>query len=354
MSADGPSATIDSATWSMARLVLLDIDAHLATTDQRIAADTVGALELVRAAGHTVLLSTGRSLVGLLRLAGRLGLNEGYAICSHGALTVRLDPGMPSGYEVIDAVTFDLAALILQLEDLRLLAQTRIAAEEAGAGWRVNHRFETGLRGFQEQVPLARLRGEATTQARLHAAGISQYTDILAAATGLTVTPTGPDSCDVTGPDTSLAAACDVARDRLGLPAHTTTAVRDSLHDSVNVLIPPDALRPGLSALAAQLTAAVTTAATTGGSEAEVAVRVWLGDDVHLSRAELWSRRRHGWVRSAPIPAGRGATMRDVEHAALDAGLPFPRGTEGRRRPWWRSIADDRAPAGFELPLGRT
>lgn len=87
-----------------------------------------------------------------------------------------------------------------------------------------------------------------------------------------------------------------------------------------------------------------------------MAIRVWHGDDVYLAGAELWTCRRHGWMRHAPVPAGRGATIRDVAHAALDAGLTFPRGTEGRRRPWWRSTAyDDHGdgPAGFELTPAR-
>lgn len=352
MSPAGP-ATTTKPTWSVAHLVLLDIDAHLTTTSHRVTAETVGALELARSAGHTVMLSTERPLTGLLRLARQLGVDEGYAICSHGALTVRLDPTMPSGYEVINAATFDLGTLIQELEDLQFLSQTLIAVENDGIGWRVNSRFENGLHGAQEEVALTQLRGETTTLARLHAPGIIDGTDMLAAGTGLTVTPTGTDSCDVTGPGISLSASSDVARNRPGLPACPDLSIHDSLRDSVSALLPPDALRHELSALAAQLTAAVTTAATAVEAEPEMTVRVWFGDDV-LARVELWIRRRHGWVRHAPIPAGRGATMRAVEHAALDAGLSFPRGTEGRRRPWWRSAADSGTPAGFELPLGPT
>jgi hypothetical protein len=42
--------------------------------------------------------------------------------------------------------------------------------------------------------------------------------------------------------------------------------------------------------------------------------------------------------------------MRAIETAALDAGMPYPRGDEGRRRAQWRSVTGD-GPAGFELPL---
>ncbi|GAB3166500.1 hypothetical protein GCM10027059_25720 [Myceligenerans halotolerans] len=364
-------ATTDTATWSTARLLLVDVDAQLAMAGRRISPETVQTLELVVAAGHTILLSTDRSLSGLLRLAGRFGVREGYAICSHGALTVRLDAGMPGGYELLDAVVFDLDALILQLEDLQLLPETLIAAEDPGTGWRVSRQPATALlHGVQEQVPLARLRGEVTSQARLHAPGIREYADVLAQATGLNVILTGPDSCDVTAPATSPDTAREAIHARLGRPLHTTV-VHDNLHDSLTALVPPAALRPGLSPLAAQLTAAVTSAVpkatdtTSGADRSDVAgpepatvVRVWHGDGVDLAGAEIWIRRRHGWVRHAPVPAGRGATMLDIQHAALDADLRYPRGIEGRRRPWWRTaptIVDDAGrPAGFELPLTHT
>lgn len=361
MSPAAASPAREAPAWSTARLMVVDVDAHLAVTDQRILPETVAVLELARAAGHDVLVTSGRSLSGMLRLAGRLGLREGYAACSHGALTVRLDPAMPGGYELLDAVTFDLEELILQLGDLDLLSATLIAAEDPGAGWRVNRRSETGfLSGAQEQVSLARLRGETTCQARLHGPGISQYTDALAALTGLTVTATGPDSCDVTGTGTSLTAAGGTVAARLGAPAHTVTTARDSLLHSLTPLIPPGALQPGLSPLAAQLTAAVATAhAKAAGQESgpETVVRVWHGDDVYLAGVEVWTERRHGWVRNAPIPAGRGATMREIERAALDAGLDVPRGSEGRRRLQWRTTSDiakhEDRPAGFELPVAR-
>lgn len=65
---------------------------------------------------------------------------------------------------------------------------------------------------------------------------------------------------------------------------------------------------------------------------------------------------RHGPFRTAtgsgnaPIPSGVGTTMRAIEAAALEAGLPYPRGDEGRRRAQWRSVTGH-GPAGFELPL---
>lgn len=364
MSPAEASAAADRVGSGGTRLVVVDADACLGAAGGQIPAEMVELLDLVRACGHRVLLSTDRPLDGLLRLAARLGISEGYAVCSHGALTVRLDPALPGGCEPLEAVTFTLDALMLLLEDLQFLPEALIAVEDAGAGagWRVNHRVGPGLlHGEQEQVALTSLIGERTSLARLRAAGISQYRGMLSACTGLTVTVTGPDSCDVAAAGVSVTATSETACATLGFPDHAAVVVGDDLPGSVGELVPAGALEPGLSPLAAQLTAAVITAPEPG-SEPAVVVRVWHGEatpvpgsEAFLAGADAWVRGRHGWVRHAPIPAVRGATMRDVERAARDAGLSYPRGFEGRRRAWWRTtpalVDDDGHPAGFNLPL---
>jgi hypothetical protein len=80
-------------------------------------------------------------------------------------------------------------------------------------------------------------------------------------------------------------------------------------------------------------------------------LRVWYGSKTDLARCEAWTLQNGAWVKHAPIPAGSGATMRDLETAAREAGLTYPRGNEGRRRAHWRASILDNGPAGFELPL---
>lgn len=61
----------------------------------------------------------------------RLGLVSGWAVCSNGSVTLRLDPLSPDGYEVADTVTFD-PSNILTL--LRENLPTALYALETGAG----------------------------------------------------------------------------------------------------------------------------------------------------------------------------------------------------------------------------
>ena len=138
------------------RLVALDIDGTLLEHGGKIPAETVPALDLVRAAGHKIVLATGRSLIGLLPVATRLGLTEGFAVCSNGAMTVRLDRDAASGYAIQDARRFDTRAVIGRA--LALEPGAHVGVEEVGWGWRVNAPFERALlNGEQKQVQVADL-----------------------------------------------------------------------------------------------------------------------------------------------------------------------------------------------------
>jgi hydroxymethylpyrimidine pyrophosphatase-like HAD family hydrolase len=367
----------------MSRLVALDIDGTLLEHGGKIPAETVAALDLVRAAGHEVVLATGRSLVGLLPIATRLGLTEGFAVCSNGSMTVRLDRGATSGYAVHDARRFDTSAVIVRA--LGLMPDAYVGVEEIGWGWRVNTLFERGLlNGEQKQVQVADLCAVPAIRVALHAPGIARHVKALAKS-GVTVTPAGPHWLDITAPGTNKASALERLRVHLGIRHDATVAVGDGdndidmlvwadrgvamghasesvraaagevtgtivQHGAVTVLrslLPLDVKTTALAPLAGQLAMAVRTAPS------PVVLRVWHEDHSEIARCDIWVLRDGVWVRHGPIPSGAGATMRAIEVAAREAGLAYPRGEIGRRRAHWRSARDQRGRAGFELPLHR-
>lgn len=374
---------VQRAQTTTRRLIALDIDGTLLGQDGKVPTGTVDALDLVRAAGHEPVLATGRSSVGLMPVAIRLGLIEGFAVCSNGSLTVRLDPTTPAGYVIEDSRRFDPGPVIHRA--LALAPRARVGVEEVGWGWTVNAPFNPGLlNGEQKPTPVTDLCAAPATRVALHTPGISQHLDALR-ATGVTVTPAGPDWADVTGPRTSKATALERLRARLGIPPEDTIAVGDGTNDidmfrwaaravamghaapavraaadevtgtiaqhgAVAVLrsLLPTSIDTSMSRLAAQLATAVHTAPGSG-----VALRVWHGTRTGLARCEVWTLQLGTWVRHAPVPAGTGATMRGVENAAREAGLFYPRGDEGRRRAHWRASFTGGGPAGFELPLAR-
>lgn len=362
-------------------LVACDIDGTLLDHGGKIPSGTVAALDLVRSAGHEVVLATGRSLVGLLPVATRLGLTEGFAVCSNGAMTVRLDRGAASGYAVQDARHFDTGAVIHRA--LGLAPGAHVGVEEVGWGWRVNALFERELlNGEQKRVHVADLCAVPATRVALHAPGIAHHAQALAES-GVTVTPVGRDWLDVTAPATHKASALERLRVHLGIRHDATVAVGDGANDidmlvwanrgvamghaseavraaagevtgtigqhgAVTVLrslLPLDVKTTALAPLAGQLAMAVRTAPS------PVVLRVWHEDHSEIARCETWVLRDGVWVRHGPIPSGAGATMRAIEVAAREAGLAYPRGEIGRRRAQWRSTRDQSGRAGFELPL---
>ncbi|MFD6139920.1 HAD family hydrolase [Promicromonospora sp. NPDC060271] len=365
------------------RLIALDIDGTLVGKDRKIPTGTVEALDLIRAAGHEVVLATGRSLVGLLPVAIRLGLVEGYAVSSNGSMTVRLDSATPTGYVIEDAHRFNPTSVIHRV--LALAPQAHVGVEDVGRGWAVNRVFPDGLlNGQQKQTLVTDLCAAPATRVAVHAPGIGSHLDALR-ATGVTVTPAGPAWADITAAGTSKATALERLRTRLGISPEATVAVGDGANDvdmfrwaaravamghaAPNVrdaadevtgtitqhgavavlrsLLPTNVDTPALSRLAAQLKTAVHTAHGPG------VLRVWHGPRAELNRCEVWTLQDGTWVRHAPVPAGTGATMREVENAAREAGLAYPRGDEGRRRAHWRTRFTGVGPAGFELPLAR-
>lgn len=370
---------MSAATVTSARvLVALDIDGTLIDGDRRIPAGTVEALDLVRAAGHEVVLATGRSLAGLLPIATRLGLTQGRAVCSNGALTVHLDRSAPSGYDLVEARTFDPSPVIGRA--LGVAPGVRVAVEEVGWGWRTSSAFEPDeLNGQQKTVQMAELKARPATRLALHAPEIRRCMRNLR-ATGVTVAPQRPDWLDITAPGVNKAVALDVVRAALGIPKNRTVAVGDGINDldmlawagrSVAMGQAPAIVRsaagqttgtideagalavlaslvPAVDGALSPLAAQIATAERT--TPGPVVLRVWHGVGPELARCEAWTLQDGYWVRHAPIPSGVGATMRAIETAALEAGLPYPRGDEGRRRAQWRSVTGD-GPAGFELPL---
>ncbi len=356
-------------------LVALDIDGTLIDSNRRIPAGTVEALDLVRAAGHEVVLATGRSLAGLLPIATRLGLTQGWAVCSNGALTVHLDRTAPSGYDVVEARTFDPSPVIGRALDVA--PGVRVAVEEVGWGWRTSSAFDPDeLNGEQKRVQISELKARPATRIALNAPEIRRHMSALR-ATEVTVAPQRPDWLDITAPGVNKAVALDVVRTHLGVPA---VAVGDGINDldmlawadrsvamgqapaivrsaadqttgtidQAGVLPVLATLVPAVDGALSPLAAQIATAERT--TPGPVVLRVWHGAGPDLARCEVWTLRGGRWVRHAPIPSGIGATMRAIETASLEAGLPYPRGDEGRRRAQWRSFTND-GRAGFELPL---
>lgn len=126
---------------SWPQLVALDVDGTVLHHDGALSDRVRQSVQALAAQSHVV-LATGRSLVSTLPVLDRLSLLEGYAVCSNGAVTIRLDASSELGYEVVEAVTFDPSDALRLLR--RELPTALYAVEEVGTGFRLTAPFPDG------------------------------------------------------------------------------------------------------------------------------------------------------------------------------------------------------------------
>ena len=86
--------------------LFLDVDGTLVDHDGAMSARVRRAVQAVVAAGHHVVIATGRSRAAALPVVELAGITRGYAVASNGGITLRIDAEAPGGYAVIDAAEF--------------------------------------------------------------------------------------------------------------------------------------------------------------------------------------------------------------------------------------------------------
>src|SRR6478609_11077504 len=147
-------------------LVALDIDGTTIDHSGELSPAVREAVADVVAAGHHLVISTGRSIVATLPIVRLLQLERGYAVCSNGAVTLALDPTVPSGYRITDTVTFDPRPVLTMLRDQ--IPDALVAVEDLGVGFKVSAPFPDGeLGGDQVVVDWEELVGHPATRVTL-------------------------------------------------------------------------------------------------------------------------------------------------------------------------------------------
>ncbi len=144
-------------------LVALDIDGTTVQHDGTLRSPVRYAVRETVENGHDVVIATGRSMLAAKPVIDALGLRRGYAVFSNGAVTVRLDPSVRGGMEIIDQQTF---APRQVLDTLRGYFPTgALAVERVGVGFDVNRPFPPGeLDGDVRAVSWRRLTRRPTTR----------------------------------------------------------------------------------------------------------------------------------------------------------------------------------------------
>jgi 5-amino-6-(5-phospho-D-ribitylamino)uracil phosphatase len=100
---DSTDPMAEGASW----LVALDIDGTMLHEDGSVSDAVIEQVRRLDAAGHQVLLATGRSAATTIPVLERLGITPRFLVCSNGAITLRRDPEAPSGYRREWVESFD-------------------------------------------------------------------------------------------------------------------------------------------------------------------------------------------------------------------------------------------------------
>lgn len=119
------------------KLVALDVDGTVLDHDGSLPGEVRSAVRSVVDAGVPVVLATGRSWHSTLPVVEMLGLSDGPAVCSNGAVVVDFPPE-----RIVKATTFDPRAVIEKVE--AYAPGTLIAVEEIGRGYRLTGHFPDG------------------------------------------------------------------------------------------------------------------------------------------------------------------------------------------------------------------
>ena len=219
-----------------AHLICLDIDGTTITHDGTLRPAVKEAIDAVRAAGHHVVIATGRSVVATMPIVELLGLTEGWAVCSNGAVTVRLEPRAPGGYTIDDddVVTFDPAPVLSRLREV--MPDALVAVEELGVGHRLSAPYpEDELQGTQTVVPWEELLLHRTTRVtfRMPEATPEEFAEIVehAGLHGVTYAIGFTAWLDINPEGVSKGSALEIVRRRLHVEPHLTVAVGDQRND---------------------------------------------------------------------------------------------------------------------------
>jgi len=218
-------------TW---RLVALDVDGTLLTYGGLITPMVCEAVENVRLARHHVVLATGRSVIATMPIAEQLGIRRGWAVCSNGAVTVRLDPKLPGGYELAEVVTFDPGPALRMLREE--LPEALYGVEDLGRGFRVSGYFPEGeLHGLETVVSFDELCATPATRVVIrspeHAPADFHELVTRLGLHEVTYAVGWTAWLDLTPPGVSKASALEVLRERLSVSPDKTVAIGDGRND---------------------------------------------------------------------------------------------------------------------------
>jgi len=215
-------------------LVALDVDGTLVDHDGIMSDAVRTTTRAVVDAGHEVIIATGRSLGAVLPIVEMIGLVRGYAVCSNGGVTLRLDPALDRGYEIIDRVTFSPRAALTTLREK--ISGARFALEDADGNFLATSRFQDASFGIEaREVDFHHLLEADAVRVVVNSAEASmeEFSAAISAAglQGVTYAVGWSAWLDIAAAGVTKATALEKLRARLGVGQPRTVAIGDGSND---------------------------------------------------------------------------------------------------------------------------
>lgn len=137
-------------------LIGLDIDGTLVHDDGILSDAVFNQVQRVRSLGHEVFIATGRAAANAYPVIHQLEIDKSHAVCSNGAVTIKVDREHPKGFELFDVQTFDPSQVLQQL--IEKLPNAHFAVEDVDGGYRFHKPFPSYALGEHNvETPLEEL-----------------------------------------------------------------------------------------------------------------------------------------------------------------------------------------------------
>ncbi|WP_309075785.1 HAD family hydrolase [Paenarthrobacter sp.] len=232
---DTPVAGIDDQPNDNNKLMIaLDVDGTLVDHDGHMSPAVRSAAQAVVASGHDVMIATGRSLNATLPIIQQIGLDRGYAVCCNGGVTLRLDPSLEKGYEIIHKATFDPAPALKALRER--LPNAKYALEDEDGNFLSTERFQDASFGV-ESIGVDFQTMLDSTAVRVVVFSSENTSDEFNEAikhiglSGVTYSVGWTAWLDIAAEGVTKASALEALRHKLGTDLANTVAVGDGRND---------------------------------------------------------------------------------------------------------------------------
>lgn len=221
-------------------MVCLDVDGTVVDHDGYMSPAVREAGRAVVADGHAVVISTGRSVPATLPIIEALGITHGYAVCSNGGVTLRIDARLPEeggledGYEVIAQEVFDPAPALDALGER--LSTARYAVETSDGHFLATERFDDMSFGLTpEPVSIKEMKRAEAVRLVVNSSDASseEFAEAVKdiGLQGVSYSVGWSAWIDIAADGVTKGSSLERLRERIGAPKEATVACGDGRND---------------------------------------------------------------------------------------------------------------------------